>query len=175
MAVNRKKYSLVCYPESCDIIEALHYFKDLIVSYAYILHDRDFEANGEYKKPHYHVYVEFIKEVSSGTIENHFNTKLHQSVKSVEGVINYMTHSQYQDKAQYDAKEIIAHNINTIDICSRAKCLDNTEESVLIQIMIKIKTDYKGFQELLEWVLNQGYYYVFRTNYAILKDYARIK
>lgn len=51
--MNSKNYSVVCYSESCNIQESL---EELILcgnckAYAYILHDKDIDSNGNIKKP----------------------------------------------------------------------------------------------------------------------------
>lgn len=171
MAVNLKKYSLICYPESCNIEESLLYFRDVLESYAYILHDRDYNEDGTLKKPHYHVYLEFSKPVSSNTICNHFNVKVWESVKNMNGVIQYMTHKRYPNKAQYSWKEIKYFNIDVENICEKMQSCANNEQETLVLILMYIKTNEVDFCDLLEYVLNNGYYYTYRSNYSIIKDY----
>jgi hypothetical protein len=171
MAVNLKKYSIVCYPESCNIEEGLLYFKDVLESYAYILHDRDYDDEGNLKKPHYHLYMEFSKPINSNTICNHFNVKIWESVKNTDGVIQYMTHKRYTNKTQYESKEIKSFNIDVETICEKMQSCANNEQETLILILMYIKTNECDFCDLLEFILNNGYYYTYRNNYSIIKDY----
>ena len=74
------------------------------------LHDRDINANGEVKKPHYHVLVQFdgpttyknvkesICDVVGGTIP--------QRTISLRGYYRYLCHLDNPEKAQYDINDI---------------------------------------------------------------------
>ena len=169
-----KKYSFICYPESCDIQEAFLYFKDNIISYAYILHDRDFiEGTTDLKKPHYHIYIEFDKAVSSVTLKNRFSCSTYESVKNVNGVIQYMTHKRYPQKAQYESDEIMRFNIDVDEIVNKIAYGENTELDALIQIFCFIKTENPTPRELIEWAINKNYYSILRANYSLIKDYKK--
>ena len=175
MATTKKRYSLIAYTDSCpDIDNAIKSFGEIVVRYAYILHDLDVEPNGDIKKPHYHLFIEFEKDVSSNTIESRFGTKVHQSVKSMEGCIIYMTHKRDISKTQYDYKCIKYMNVDVENIVLNCTGAENSEMEVLIHILAHIKACRPNMQELIEWVLNYGYYFVFRSNFSVIKEYMKL-
>ena len=47
-----------------------------LVAFAYIKHDKDTDDNGELKKTHYHMYIEFAKRISDSFIRNYFKTEI---------------------------------------------------------------------------------------------------
>lgn len=173
MASTLKRVSIVCYPESCDIENALLYFKDILEQYAYILHDKDITSDGELKKPHYHLFMEFSKPVNTNTICNRFNCSTYESVRNKNGVIQYMTHKRYKDKVEYSWKDIKAFNIDVETICERIQLCDNNETETLVYIFAYCKAYQPTINELTEWVINEGYYYTYRSNYQIIKEYLK--
>lgn len=174
MATNRKKYSAIIYEESCpDIDIAIQSFAESVVRFAYIYHENDYEYDGRLKKPHYHLFIEFDKEVASSTFENRFGTKVHQSVKSMEGCIIYMTHKRDLSKTQYSYKDIKYMNIDVENIVLNCDGAEDSEMSVLVHILAYIKSERPKYNDLVEWVLNYGYYYVFRSNFLIIKEYIK--
>lgn len=72
-------------------------------------HDRDFNADGTPKKPHYHIVLDFdgkksfeqIKEISDSV-----NSPMPIHLDSVVGMVRYFTHMDNPEKAQYSASKI---------------------------------------------------------------------
>lgn len=108
-----RKAFVVCYQDSCpDLEERLGKLSP--DSYAYILHNLDVDANGELKKPHYHVYLEFenAREFSVlgealGCGENNV-----ERVKNTKGCIRYLVHADSPEKAQYNREDIVLCNLD---------------------------------------------------------------
>ncbi len=87
------------------------------------LHDQDFNADGEAKKPHYHTLFMFsvvktYEQVQEMMIEL-FGTSETGSIIGVappkqvsdrSALVRYMAHLDNPDKAQYDVNDIIGHN-----------------------------------------------------------------
>lgn len=87
------------------------------------LHDRDFNADGEPKKPHYHLLFMFeaVKNEKQVTemLQEIFGNSDTGSIIGIAkpqqcsdrgGLVRYMAHLDNPDKAQYDVKDIIGHN-----------------------------------------------------------------
>lgn len=87
------------------------------------LHDQDFNADGEPKKPHYHTLFMFENVKTLEQVETIFKGLLGESeTGSIIGVprpqmagdrcgtVRYMAHMDNPDKAQYDITEIVGHN-----------------------------------------------------------------
>jgi hypothetical protein len=107
-----RHWTCVVYPESApqnwrDIINENHV--EWIES---PLHDKDIDAEGKIKKPHWHLLISFegvknfeqIKEIT-----NEINAPIPQKVASAKGLVRYMIHMDDADKYQYDKSKIIAH------------------------------------------------------------------
>ena len=94
----------VVYPESLpenwlDIISGWHV--PVCVS---PLHDKDIDANGEQKKPHYHVVLQFTGNKSYEQIVEMIaplNCPTPQRVNSLKGQVRYFLHQDNPEKAQY--------------------------------------------------------------------------
>lgn len=86
------------------------------------LHDLDVNANGEPKKPHYHLMFLFdcVKTVEqvSGFLKGVFGESDSGSIVGVAApqqvtdrgaLVRYMAHMDNPDKAQYDSRDIVGH------------------------------------------------------------------
>lgn len=105
-----RSWTFILYPESCidnwtDILDDLHMM--YVIS---PLHDKDFNATGEPKKPHWHILLLFdsvkdyeqvlkITESVGGTIP--------QKCISARSLVRYMAHLDNPEKAQYNISEIV--------------------------------------------------------------------
>lgn len=81
------------------------------------LHDRDINADGEPKKPHYHVILCYSGPTSFAVVER-LTKQLHQPIpqplEQVRGYYRYLIHADNPEKAQYSAADI--ETINGFDI-----------------------------------------------------------
>lgn len=118
-----RNWTLIFYPEDLpenwtSLVDDLH-FKWIVSP----LHDKDLNADGKPKKPHYHTMFMFdvvkneeqitsmLKEVfgesETGSI---IGIAQPQKVSDRCALVRYMAHLDNPDKAQYDVAEIIGHN-----------------------------------------------------------------
>lgn len=105
-----RNWWFVLYPESApqnwrEIIDELH------IQYAISpLHDKDVDANGEIKKPHWHLILIFegVKSYSQiREITDSLNAPIPQAVNGLVGTVRYLIHKDNPDKFQYPKEEII--------------------------------------------------------------------
>ena len=106
-----RHWTFVLYPESApenwkSILDDLHV--EWICS---PLHDKDINANGEPKKPHFHVILSFDGNKKSFDqvvkIIEPFNCPGYaEPVLAMSAMIRYLVHRDNPDKAQYDTKDI---------------------------------------------------------------------
>lgn len=105
-------WTFIVYPESApknwqEVLDGYH-----IPWVSSPLHDKDINATGEPKKPHWHILLSFagkkayrqilsITETIKGTIP--------QVCRDKKGLIRYFTHRDNSEKAQYDLKDIETH------------------------------------------------------------------
>lgn len=81
------------------------------------LHNKDLNADGEIKKPHYHILLFFNGPTTYSRVEKitkMVNGTIPKRVISAIGMIRYLTHKDNPDKAQYDERDITT--INGLDI-----------------------------------------------------------
>lgn len=77
------------------------------------LHDKDVNADGEIKKPHWHILLSSdgpITESAVKKILEPLNTPIPKKVGSAKGLVRYMAHLDNPEKYQYSVDEIIGHN-----------------------------------------------------------------
>lgn len=83
------------------------------------LHDRDINENGELKKPHWHVIIDFssvksekqIEEIVSKleNIHDELATPEIQKLQSIKGMLRYFCHLDNPEKVQYDMADVVSH------------------------------------------------------------------
>lgn len=76
------------------------------------LHDKDINADGTPKKPHWHLLLMFGGKKSYDQVvefTKYLNTTIPQRCHSAKGLIRYMAHLDNPEKAQYPAEQIISH------------------------------------------------------------------
>lgn len=135
------EHFLISYlPSLDDVQKVLDVKAKQIVSYAYILHDKDFytsdavdkdtgdilHTKGEIKPPHIHIYLRLVNNRDMGEIRRWFESKdesglkincLTQVVRDRVSCINYLIHNTKgsKDKYQYSVDDVISYNVEHID------------------------------------------------------------
>lgn len=105
--------------------DLIGFFASLSCHYWIILHDKDFDENGEVKTPHFHVVSRFSCQFRKSTLINKISKYLNipSNVVSVAKCqvltksIRYLTHLDFKNKYQYDLKDIKSNDYSTL-ICS---------------------------------------------------------
>lgn len=96
-SIRSRYFGIILYPEVPQFMEKL----EAVTSQEYlmVLHNRDVDDEGNPKKDHYHVVIQFedAKTVTSvakklGCSENQVQVFTKQKGKDVDGYIKYMTH-----------------------------------------------------------------------------------
>jgi len=131
-----RAWTFVAYPDSApanwrDIIEELH-----IQWVESPLHDADLNADGEQKKPHWHIFLNFegkksfeqVKEITDS-----INATIPIKVHSARGLVRYMVHMDNPEKKQYDASLIIGHG--GIDVYEYLKPTSSSRYALIGEMM----------------------------------------
>lgn len=119
--VQRIKY-LPGYPNHWrETLEANLEAEPNIKKWAYVLHDKDFDENGDPVEPHIHLVIELIDSRNFSTIGNYVGVPsqyvniIKQKIKrgkytvsDVGGALAYLTHRNAPDKHQYDDSEVVS-------------------------------------------------------------------
>lgn len=111
--VKKRNWAFVLYPESAPADWREQLQKTGLPAAISPLHDRDVNATGEPKKPHYHVMI-FYGGPTSYNVVKRLTDGLHQPipqvVEQVRGYYRYLTHMDNPEKAQYAPSEIVTLN-----------------------------------------------------------------
>ena len=111
--VKARNWTFIGYPESMpdnwkDILTATGL--DIFIS---PIHDKDFNADGSKKKPHYHIMLCYSGPTSFNVVKRiteRLNATIPQVVSNVKGLYRYFTHEDNPEKEPYDKKDILALN-----------------------------------------------------------------
>lgn len=95
----------------------LSYLKENCYRYAFSFHLQDKEKDGSPKRPHLHVYSEYLSCDRIGTRLNELKDVFHLGKLSVSikvagseaGCVKYLIHKGWPDKFQYDKTEIVSN------------------------------------------------------------------
>lgn len=99
---------------TCEIVQQLEYLTEdqiekgldhnAVKDYAYILHDKDENKDGELKKPHWHICIRFKDSVPTESICNWFGIT-ENYINKIRGrfgdALAYLTHKNATEKYQY--------------------------------------------------------------------------
>ena len=100
------------------------------------LHDRDTNADGELKKPHWHILVMFDGKKSFEQVKeltDKLNATIPQKCASAKGLVRYMAHLDNPEKAQYERSSIIGHG--GVDIAEYLKLTSSTRYQLIGEMM----------------------------------------
>jgi hypothetical protein len=92
-------------------------FKELLNdSWAYVLHNKDTDENGEIKTPHYHLYIEYQNARTFQAMRNRFEGAHIEAAQNREYCIQYLIHRNNPEKHQYKIDEVESnmHDINIV-------------------------------------------------------------
>lgn len=107
-----RNWTFVLYPESAPV-EWSDVLNDLHIQWCVSpLHDKDVNADGTPKKPHWHVLLCFEGNKSQDQVDaisHSINGTICQKVSSVRGMVRYFTHMDNPEKYQYPASQIGCH------------------------------------------------------------------
>lgn len=150
-----RNWAFVMYPDSApenwrDVLDDFH--TDMLVS---PLHDSDVNPDGEAKKPHWHVIVNFsggsVRQTQVQTIADAVNATNVQPITSLRAYARYLCHLDNPEKAQYEISGVMAFGgIDYRDLVASAADVDSV------------------VTEMEEWIDATGNY-----SYAALCRYAR--
>lgn len=111
--VKKRNWAFVLYPES-----APKNWKDILIETGLQiaispLHDKDFNADNEEKKAHYHIIIVYDGPTTYNNVRNlteSLGQPIPQPLEQVRGYYRYLTHKDNPEKYQYDEKDILTFN-----------------------------------------------------------------
>lgn len=118
-----RKFQILAYPESSpNLINTL---KEFGWDFVAILHDKDKNKDGAIKKPHWHIYLEFVNACFNTSIckqlelPSNFVRKM-EKTNEVK-FLAYLTHFQSKDKYKYSDDELISSSDKMIELVMNAR------------------------------------------------------
>lgn len=156
--VKKRNWAFVLYPESAPADWREQLQKTGLPCAISPLHDRDVNATGEPKKPHYHVMVFYQGPTSYNVVKrltDGLNQPIPQVVEQVRGYYRYLTHMDNPEKAQYPASEI--RTLNGFDIGDFVEMTKSEVTKVLRALMDYIReNDLMEYADLMDMTMCEG-------------------
>lgn len=156
--VKKRNWAFVLYPESApdDWRERLQ--QTGLPCAISPLHDRDVNATGEPKKPHYHVMVFYQGPTSYNVVKrltDGLNQPIPQVVEQVRGYYRYLTHMDNPEKAQYSPADI--RTLNGFDLGDFVEMTKSEATRFKRQLMEYIReNDLMEYADLMEMTMCDG-------------------
>lgn len=153
---------------SCEIVNQLEYMPQDVVEagldhnavkdYAYILHDKDVQADGSPAAAHWHIMIRFKNPVPTESLCTWFNIKPNQ-IEKIKGsfgdAVAYLTHKNRLDKYQYLDEEIKSNYDFAVEVekaLSKKKASERKEEIIeLIRSGIVREYNYTEYISAVEF------------------------
>ena len=107
-----RNWCTIVYPDSAsndweNCLSSLH-----VPAFVSPIHDKDIDATGEVKKPHYHVILMFdgprTQDYVRSCVETFGGVGV-ENVQSLRGMTRYLCHLDDKDKAQYNVSDITCY------------------------------------------------------------------
>lgn len=154
-----RNWNVVLYPESAPE-NWREYMDELQIEWVESpLHDSDVNANGEVKKPHWHLLLMF------GGVKTYeqvceviapLNCPIPQKCLSAKGSVRYMAHLDNPEKFQYQVSDIKSHG--GVDIAELLRP-SSSERYALIREMCEFvrDNDIIEFQDLMDYAMSDKF------------------
>lgn len=160
-----RSFAGTLYPdsESYDCEELLSIIRSKFIDWAYILHDKDVDDNGELKKPHIHwvgrATPRCLSVVSNflGLPENDIET-----VKNFDNMIQYLIHLNDIDKFQYSPDDVETNLPNI------GQLLRRLSEGQIVKDLASAKME-KSWYDLVQYAVDIDSYDVLRRNLGVIR------
>lgn len=156
--VKKRNWAFVLYPESAPADWREQLQKTGLPCAISPLHDRDVNATGEPKKPHYHVMVFYQGPTSYNVVKrltDGLNQPIPQVVEQVRGYYRYLTHMDNPEKAQYSPSGITT--LNGFDIGDYVDMTKSEVTKTLRALMDYIRdNDLMEYADLMDMTMCEG-------------------
>lgn len=160
-----RSFAGTLYPdsESYDCETLLSTIRSKFIDWAYILHDKDVNENGELKKPHIHwvgrATPRCLSVVSNflGLPENDIEV-----VKNFDNMVMYLIHLNDIDKFQYSPDDVETNLPNI------AQLLRRQSEGQIVKDLASAKMQ-KSWYDLVQYAVDIDSYDILRRNLGVIR------
>lgn len=149
--------------ESYDCEKLLSIVQSKFIDWAFILHDRDVDDNGELKKPHYHWVGRATPRCLSvvcnfmGLPENDI-----EIVKNFDNMVQYLIHLNDIDKFQYSPDDVESNLPNI------GQLLRRLSEGQVVKDLASAKVS-RSWYDLIQYAVETESYDVLRRNLGLIR------
>mgnify|MGYP000849114105 CR=1 FL=1 len=154
-----RNWTCIVYPDSTpenwiDILNDMHI--EFVIS---PLHDQDKNANGELKKPHWHVMLMFggvktydqVKEIT-----DQINCPRPERCHNAKAMVRYMAHLDNPDKAQYKIEDIRAYG--GVDLQELLRPTSSERYSIIREMIDYVRNEHIiELQDLIDYAISERY------------------
>ncbi len=166
-------WNLVLYPEEDKThTEALEFIRKHY-SYAYIVHDKDYNEDGEILKSHVHVVVRFSNARSKNglAVELGIAPNYIEKSNSLDNSLLYLIHYHNDNKFQYEVEEVHGDLIFELKKAINKLKLDTEDKSIsVIMEFIEQYPETLKQRVFCKWVLTNGLWSVYRRNSFVVNS-----
>ena len=159
-----RRFCILLYPDNKEHKTVIENIKNMY-DYAIILHDKDWDDNGELKKEHYHAIIQTKNAIWNTALSIKIGIELNliQNCRNFDLALNYLIHFNDDSKFQYD----IANVDGTLKSKLEKQILnDDVSEDDKIAIFIDYLNNTNDYtlKSLIQFACTNGYYDVFRRS-----------
>ena len=160
-----RSFAGTLYPDSVsyDCETLLSTIRSKFIDWAYILHDKDVDENGELKKPHIHwvgrATPRCLSVVSNflGLPENDIEV-----VKNFDNMVMYLIHLNDIDKFQYSPDDVESNLPNI------GQLLRRQSEGQIVKDLASAKMQ-KSWYDLVQYAVDTDSYDILRRNLGVIR------
>lgn len=160
-----RSFAGTLYPdsESYDCETLLSTIRSKFIDWAYILHDKDTDANGVLKKPHIH-WVGRATPRCLSVVSNFLCLPENdiEVVKNFDNMVMYLIHLNDIDKFQYSPDDV---ETNLPNIC---QLLRRQSEGQIVKDLASAKMQ-KSWYDLVQYAVETESYDVLRRNLGVIR------
>lgn len=159
-------WCLVLYPQE-DITHknALDYIQKHF-SYAYIIHDRDVDERGEFKKSHCHVIIKFNNYRWKKSISEELKIEINylQKCINLKSSLLYLIHFENDDKTNYNLNEVHGDLKVKLEYYLKDKNINESEKVLFLLDFIKNYEYNLSLNDFIVFCCHQNMYDVYRRS-----------
>lgn len=160
-----RSFAGTLYPdsESYDCETLLSTIRSKFIDWAYILHDKDVDENGELKKPHIH-WVGRATPRSLSVVSNFLGLPVNsiEVVKNFDNMVMYLIHLNDIDKFQYSPDDVETNLPNI------GQLLRRQSEGQIVKDLASAKMQ-KSWYDLVQYAVETESYDVLRRNLGVIR------
>lgn len=141
------------------------------IDYAYIFHNRCKFDNGEPKKPHYHLLLNFPREKSMNKLIQELGvpSQLVTWKAYLDDSVQYLIHLNHPQKTQYEVDEITSNNDWALRFLGGDFSSNQITELTLIVEFVK-RHDRITFYDIFTYCSEHNLLYTYRKWYQQIRD-----